>query len=146
MCPSKWEILSFAKDQGRPPISCRWPSTMHGCESRRWCYGDDLLASTPRQLLLYRALKSGVAALSPHRLLVVGEDGLRLAKRHGDSRIATFRERGVRPERLVGQLAFWSGLAAAGTECLPRDIVAKFDWDRVPKERIVCERGVLSTF
>ena len=52
--------------------------------------GDDLLDATPRQLLVYRAL-----GLEPPRFLhvplVVGRDGRRLAKRHGDTRIAAFR-------------------------------------------------------
>jgi glutamyl-tRNA synthetase len=104
--------------------------------------GDDLLTSTPRQLLLYKALE-----LQPPRFrhipLVVGEDGLRLAKRHGDSRIAMFRDRGVRPEQLIGQLAFWSGLVETKMEWMPSDLVAKFDWARVPNERIICDRQVL---
>ncbi len=45
---------------------------------------DDLLPSTPRQLLLYRALGL-VAPQFAHVPLVVGKDGLRLAKRHGDT-------------------------------------------------------------
>ncbi len=51
--------------------------------------GDDLLDSTPRQILLYRAL--GLAGRIPaywHLPLVVGTDGRRLATRHGDTRLA----------------------------------------------------------
>ena len=52
--------------------------------------GLDLLPSTPRQLLLYRAL-----GLAPPRFihvpLVVGPDGRRLAKRHGDTRLTALR-------------------------------------------------------
>jgi glutamyl-tRNA synthetase len=68
--------------------------------------GDDLIPSTPRQLLLYQAL-----GLTPPRFghvpLVVGPDGRRLAKRHGDTRLAALREAGVKPHALVGLLA-WS--------------------------------------
>jgi len=68
--------------------------------------GDDLVPSTPRQLLLFEALK-----LTPprygHLPLVVGPDGRRLAKRHGDTRLATLRAAGILPEALVGLLA-WS--------------------------------------
>src|SRR5438093_46161 len=60
--------------------------------------GDDLVPSTPRQLLLYRAL-----GLTPPRFihvpLVVGPDGRRLAKRHGDTRLQTLRDAGVTAER-----------------------------------------------
>lgn len=98
--------------------------------------GDDLIASTPRQLLLYRALDLTSPSFR-HVSLVVGPDGLRLAKRHGDTRIATFRQQGIAPERLVGLLAHWCGLAPPGSERMPRELVSSFDWQRVPRGRIV---------
>ncbi|MFO0901636.1 MAG: tRNA glutamyl-Q(34) synthetase GluQRS [Pirellulales bacterium] len=100
--------------------------------------GDDLRSSTPRQLQLYQALD-----LPPpefyHVPLVVGPDGRRLAKRHGDTRVERFRAAGVRAERLAGLLAYWCGLAAAGEELRPRDLVERFEWSRVRRERIVCD-------
>ena len=72
--------------------------------------GDDLLDSTPRQILLYRAL--GWSDRVPrycHLPLVVGPDGRRLAKRHGDTRIATYREAGVPVGRVLALLASWCG-------------------------------------
>lgn len=68
--------------------------------------GDDLVPSTPRQLLLYDRL-----GLPPpgfvHVPLVVGPDGRRLAKRHGDTRLAALRQHGVSPAMLRGLLG-WS--------------------------------------
>ena len=61
--------------------------------------GEDLLTSTFRQLLLYRALD-----LTPprffHAPLVVDESGKRLAKRHGSLSLRALRERGAVPEEL----------------------------------------------
>src|SRR5207302_4885800 len=65
--------------------------------------GDDLVPSTPRQLLLYEALGLVLPAFA-HVPLVVGPDGRRLAKRHGDTRLAALRAAGVRPEALLGLL------------------------------------------
>jgi glutamyl-tRNA synthetase len=96
---------------------------------------DDLLPSTPRQLLLYRAL-----GLTPPRFwhlpLVVGADGRRLAKRHGDTSLRHLRARGVPPEAVVGHLAFLSGLSARGARCRPQDLLAGFDWGRVPRSPV----------
>ena len=93
---------------------------------------DDLLPSTPRQLLLYEAL-----GLRPPRFchvpLVVGADGLRLAKRHGDTSLKFFREHGVTSETLVGHLAFLCGLRERGTRATPRGLLADFDLARLPR-------------
>jgi len=61
--------------------------------------GKDLLLSTFRQLLLYRALD----VLPPrffHTSLVVDESGKRLAKRHGSLSLRALRESGLAPEEL----------------------------------------------
>ncbi|MEZ6038285.1 MAG: tRNA glutamyl-Q(34) synthetase GluQRS [Planctomycetota bacterium] len=96
---------------------------------------DDLLPSTPRQLLLYRALGL-TAPRFVHVPLVVGGDGLRLAKRHGDTSLRWFREQGVRAEHLVGYLAVLCGLRAARAPCTPRDLLADFDLTRVPPGQV----------
>jgi glutamyl-tRNA synthetase len=93
--------------------------------------GDDLLETTHRQLWLYRAL--GLQAPSfMHVPLVVGPDGRRLAKRHGDTRIASLREAGVAAEQVVGLLAWWSGWAARGERLRPADLIARYDPARIP--------------
>lgn len=75
--------------------------------------GDDLLDSAARQLLLYRALHLTPEPTYWHLPLVLGEDGKRLAKRHGDTRLDTYRALGVTPDRVVGLVAHWSGLQPA---------------------------------
>ena len=100
--------------------------------------GDDLLDSTPRQILLYHAL--GLSNSIPrycHLPLVVGADGRRLAKRHGDTRLATYRDRGVRPDRLLSLLARWCGIESATDALVPTDLVERFRLENVPKDPIV---------
>ena len=93
---------------------------------------DDLLPSTPRQLLLYRAL--GLREPSfVHVPLVVGVDGLRLAKRHGDTSLRWFRQQGVTAQALVGHLAFLLGLRPRGVPCLPHELLRDFAWAAVPR-------------
>jgi glutamyl-tRNA synthetase len=45
---------------------------------------------------------------------VLGPDGRRLAKRHGDTRVEFYRERRVPPEAVIGLLASWCGIARTG--------------------------------
>jgi glutamyl-tRNA synthetase len=71
--------------------------------------GDDLLPATPPQLLLYKALGLPEPKFF-HVPIVVGADGRRLAKRHGDTRIASFRESGMNPEEIIGYLAWSLGM------------------------------------
>jgi len=66
--------------------------------------GDDLIYSTYRQRALYAAL-GWTPPYCMHVPLVIGRDGKRLAKRHGDTRLSTLREQNVAPESLLGRLA-----------------------------------------
>lgn len=70
--------------------------------------GDDLVSSTLRQLLLYEAL-GWAAPQFTHVPLVLGLDGRRLAKRNSDLTLASLRASGVRPEALLGLLAWTCG-------------------------------------
>lgn len=98
--------------------------------------GDDLLSSTPRQLLIYRALGLPEPQFV-HLPLVVGPDGKRLAKRHGESRIAQFREQGVTARHIVGWVAWRSGQIDRPREMDARELLGKFDLARLPRERVV---------
>jgi glutamyl-tRNA synthetase len=93
--------------------------------------GADLLPSTARQLLLYRALALPAPRFA-HVPLVVGEDGERLAKRHGALSLGELRERGASPRAVVALLARSAGLAEerAG-ELAPADLVRGFELQRV---------------
>jgi len=99
--------------------------------------GDDLIDSTPRQILLYRAL--GLADRTPryyHLPLVTGTDGRRLAKRHGDTRINHYRQQGVPAERLLALLARWSGVEC-GEAITPQQLLDRFELSNVPHTPIV---------
>ena len=104
--------------------------------------GDDLLDSTPRQILLYQAL--GLAEQIPrycHLPLVIGPDGRRLAKRHGDTRIATYRNARVPAGRLLALLASWCGIDGAGDHVHAAELVEKFDFSRFPRSPVVFDPG-----
>jgi len=62
--------------------------------------GEDLLKSTARQILLYRALKLDPPAWF-HCRLVTDSNGRRLAKRHDALSLRTLRQRGFTPEQML---------------------------------------------
>ena len=98
--------------------------------------GDDLLPATPQQLLLYRALGLKEPKFF-HVPLVVGPDGRRLAKRHGDTRIASFREDGMNPEVVIGYLAWSIGMNLDKKPISLAALTAIFDPTRIPHSPLV---------
>jgi len=71
--------------------------------------GADLILSTARQLLLYRALGWAPPEFF-HCALVTDRHGVRLAKRHDALSLRALREQGVTPETLRESSDFVSGL------------------------------------
>lgn len=98
--------------------------------------GDDLLPSAARQALLYRAL--GLA--EPrwwHLPLVLAPGGARLAKRDNALHLERCREAGVRPQRVVGLLARWSGISSARDELSADEFRNAFRIEEMPRESVI---------
>lgn len=95
--------------------------------------GDDLIDSVPRQIMLYHAL--GLEAVLPnyiHLPLLIGPDGRRLAKRHGDTRLSFYRDNNVTPGRVRALLARWLGIDA-GDNASAELIMNQFDLAKIPR-------------
>ena len=98
--------------------------------------GDDLVPSTPRQLQIYKALDLVPPAFA-HVPLVIGPDGRRLAKRHGDTRLNSLRQSGVSPESLLGLLAWSCGWLEEITPVKLADLLPRFRLDTIPSQPFV---------
>jgi len=98
--------------------------------------GADLLSSTARQMLLYRALDLNPPSWT-HVPLLLGADGVRLSKRHDAPSLRDLRLAGTPPEQVVGWLAASCNLAQPGEYLSPRDLLGRFDLDRVPRSPAV---------
>jgi glutamyl-tRNA synthetase len=107
--------------------------------------GDDLIPSTPRQLLLYQALGLQPPSFG-HVPLVVGPDGQRLAKRDQSIKLATLRENGVNPRRLVAWLAHSCGLGDGETPSSPRDWVGQFQLTTLSTDPLTMTLTEIQTF
>ena len=94
--------------------------------------GEDLLSSTPRQVVLYRALIAlGLASAEPvygHLPYVLGEGNKKLSKRDPESNLFLHRERGFTPEGLLNYLALlgW-GIAPDRDVFSVEELIAAFD-------------------
>lgn len=104
--------------------------------------GDDLVPSTPRQLLLYRAMDLEPPVFA-HVPLVIGTDGRRLAKRHGDTRLASLRKAGVKAEALIGLLAWSCGWIEEPRRISATELIPLFRLDTIPRKPFVLTSELL---
>ncbi|MBI2985820.1 MAG: glutamate--tRNA ligase [Deltaproteobacteria bacterium] len=94
--------------------------------------GDDHLANTPRQVLLYQALGYPTPQFA-HVPLILGTDKARLSKRHGATSVTAYKEMGYFPEALVNYLVRL-GWSHGDQEIFSRDeLIEKFSLDEVGK-------------
>ncbi|MBI2358308.1 MAG: glutamate--tRNA ligase, partial [Deltaproteobacteria bacterium] len=94
--------------------------------------GDDHLANTPRQILLYQALGHTPPRFA-HVPLILGLDKARLSKRHGATSVMAYKEMGYFPEALVNYLVRL-GWSYGDQEIFSRDeLIEKFTLENVGK-------------
>lgn len=99
--------------------------------------GDDLLPSTPRQMLLQQLLGLDHPRYA-HVPLVLGADGTRLAKRHGAVTLAELAQKGLSAARVVALLGSSLGLCAVDDDIRAADLVDRFHIDRVSRQPWWC--------
>lgn len=95
--------------------------------------GDDLLSSTGRQIQLFRTF-GGEPPVYAHVPLILGPDGVRLAKRHGSVSLAELRAAGHDPRAVVGWLAWSCGLLPEPAPVSPSELGAEFSFERLYRE------------
>jgi glutamyl-tRNA synthetase len=89
--------------------------------------GEDLLASTPKVLLIRQALGDTAPPVYAHLPLIVNEKRQKLSKRRDDVAVEEYRERGYLAEAMRNYLALLGWAPADDREILPiEDMVAEF--------------------
>ncbi|GAB5495067.1 MAG: tRNA glutamyl-Q(34) synthetase GluQRS [Phycisphaerales bacterium] len=96
--------------------------------------GNDLIDSAARQSLLRNALSFEQVPHYYHTPLVRGSDGRRLAKRHGDTRIDSYKDHGVPPERILALLARWAGIPGNPGSITIQAFTEAFRVDTMPRD------------
>jgi glutamyl-tRNA synthetase len=94
--------------------------------------GVDIVESTPRQRFLYACFGAEPPSYA-HVPLVLDHEGCRLSKRHGAIGLRAMHEDGVKPEAIIGFLAWWSGLRERFEACRPLDLLEGFSFRRIKK-------------
>ena len=99
--------------------------------------GDDHIANTPKQILLYQALGAPVPIFA-HLPMILGPDGKKLSKRHGATAVGDYAELGILPEALFNFLALLGWNPGDEREVMGQDeLVEAFSLERINKKAAV---------
>lgn len=100
--------------------------------------GNDHVANTPRHILLQKAIGAPRPAYV-HLPLIIGKDGKKLSKRHGNTATLDYRdELGVLPEAMVNFLAFLGWNPGDEREILTtEELIKEFTLSRIQKGQAV---------
>ena len=96
--------------------------------------GTDLLSSAPRQMYLQELFGFSHPTYA-HVPLLVAADGRRLSKRDKDLDLGELRKT-LKPEALLGALAFAGGLTETPCAISTGELVSQFSWDKLRKDSV----------
>ena len=96
--------------------------------------GEDHIANTAKQILLYEALGASVPEFS-HTPLILNTQGQKLSKRDGVTSISDFKQMGYTPEALVNYMTLlgWSSPDSTKEIFTLEEAAKEFSFDRVNK-------------
>ncbi len=106
--------------------------------------GEDILSSTPKHIMLMKSMDAALPDFC-HLPLLFGPDGKKLSKRHGDTSVEAFRNKGILSDAMFNYLCLlgWS----PGNDVEQFDIntaISKFDLKNVlPNSAIFDEKKLL---
>jgi glutamyl-tRNA synthetase len=99
--------------------------------------GDDHIANTPKQILIYRAFGWEIPKFA-HLSMILGPDRQKLSKRHGATSLEEFRRMGILPEALFNYLVLLGWSPGNNREIVSKEEMIKlFDITRVNKNPAV---------
>jgi glutamyl-tRNA synthetase len=106
--------------------------------------GEDILSSTPKHILIMKALGADLPNFC-HLPLLFGPDGKKLSKRHGDTSVKAFRDKGILNDAMFNYLCLLGWSPGDDVEHFDRDFaISKFDFNKVlPNSAIFDEKKLL---
>ena len=101
--------------------------------------GEDLLGSAPRQMYLQKLFGFPHPRYG-HVPMLLAPDGRRLSKRDRDMDLGILQQH-MTPEKLIGHLAFASGLIDRDESISANELASVFQWNKLKKDPI-CLQGM----
>ena len=93
--------------------------------------GEDILSSTPKHILIMQALNADIPTFC-HLPLLFGPDGKKLSKRHGDTSVNLFRDKGLLPDALFNYMCLLGWSPGNDLEFFDKNFaISKFDLKKV---------------
>jgi len=129
--------LVILRSDGRPTYNLAVVSDDADHSITHVIRGDDHLSNTPKQILLYEALGHPVPTFG-HVPMILGSDGKRLSKRHGDTAVGEYESQGLLPDAMVNFLALLGWSPGNDREVMSvEELVQRFTMERVLKKSSV---------
>jgi len=140
---STLDDLVLLKSDGYPTYHLANVVDDHEMEVSHVIRAEEWLSSTPRHVLLYRALGYELPHFA-HMPMLLGADRAKLSKRHGAVSINEFQKQGYLPEAMVNFLALLGWSLDDRTEIMSRQqLIDNFSLERVSKTAAIFNREKL---
>jgi glutamyl-tRNA synthetase len=96
--------------------------------------GDDHLANTPKQILVYQALGLEIPTFA-HLPMILGSDKKRLSKRHAATNVQEYRDKGFTPDTIINYLSMLGWNPDSNKEIFTKkELIKAFKLEQVQKK------------
>ncbi len=96
--------------------------------------GDDHLANTPKQILVYQALGLEIPTFA-HLPMILGSDKKRLSKRHAATNVQEYKEKGFTPTAIINYLSLLGWNPDSDQEIFNiNELISAFNFNQVQKK------------
>ena len=96
--------------------------------------GDDHLANTPKQILVYKALSLTIPTFA-HLPMILGSDKKRLSKRHAATNVQEYKEKGFTPTSIINYLSLLGWNPDSDQEIFDiSELINAFNFSQVQKK------------
>ena len=105
--------------------------------------GDDHIANTPKQILVYNSLNKNVPIFA-HLPMILGSDKKRLSKRHAATNVQEYKDKGFSSDSILNYLSLLGWNPDSNEEIFStEDLIKLFDFKQVQKKSAVFDEKKL---